>query len=278
MRNPLKTLAVAAALVATTTVASKALESTAEAMMSGVSARPAAGLVTSPECAGGGVPVAPAQSVVGLSEDGVIGKPVGQVLVTSRGPMYRLDASEPRGTHLEKKGPGFKTFLTTSFASNGVQKASPWYLCTTGADGTWKPDSGQQLSDAIYMIEGDPRHFRPPYDHYYPDTIYTDGYLNQFWVERYDRRSGLWKGDWLFIIGGTSGPVYNTRNAYMIDVMGNGTRRYAMLVPGLDYLVLVVYRPDAYKVTATCYAPEIGSVVRWAPPVATCGSPVANLD
>src|SRR4029453_12669439 len=198
MRNQLTTVALAAALVAITTVASKALEPAAGAVMSGVSARPAAGVVTSPECAGGAVPVAPAPSVVGLSEDGPIGAPIGQMLVTSRGPMYRLGASEPRGTHLEKKGPGFKAFLTPSFASNGVEKASPWYLCTTGADGTWKPDSGQQLSDAIYMIQGDPRHFIPPADHYYPDTIYTDGYINQFWVEKYDRRSGLWKGDWLF--------------------------------------------------------------------------------
>jgi hypothetical protein len=276
MRKPLMALALAAALAAIATVASKALEPAAEGVMSQLSARPAAGLVTSPECAGGGVPVAPAQSVVGLSENGRVGTPVGHVLTTSRGPMYRLDISEPRATHLEEKGPGFKPSMAPSFASNGVQKASPWYLCTTGADGTWKPDVGEQLSDAIYMIQGDPRHFIPPSDHYYPDTIYTDGYINQFWVEKYDRRRGIWTGDWLFIIGGTSGPVYNTRNAYMVDVMGNATRRYAMAMA--DYLILVVYRPAAYKVTATCYAPEFGSVVRWAPPVPTCGTPVAVPD
>jgi hypothetical protein len=275
MRKQLMALTLAALIA--TTVASMALEpSAAEGMRPQVSPRPAAGLVTSPECAGGGVPVAPAQSVVGLSEDGIIGEPIGQVLVTSRGPMYRLDATEPRGTHLSRMGPGGTASMATSFASNGLQKASPWYLCTTGADGTWKPDVGEQLSDAIYIIQGDPRHFVPPPDHYYPDTIYTDGNINQFWVEKYDRRAGIWTGDWLFIIGGTSGPVYNTRNAYMIDIMGNATRRYAMATA--DYMILVVYRPAAYKVTATCYAPEFGSVVRWAPPVPTCGAPVAVPD
>jgi hypothetical protein len=62
----------------------------------------------------------------------------------------------------------------------------------------------------------------------------------------------------------------------MIDWMGNATRRYAMAMA--DYLILVVYRPDAYKVTATCYAAEIGSVAGWKPPVPTCGTPVAVPD
>jgi hypothetical protein len=278
MKN-LRALMLAGGLVAMAHVGTGAVEpqhpATTDATQA-LAARPAAGLVTSPACAGGSVPVAPAQSVVGLSEHGGTEAPLGQVLITSRGPMYRLDVSEPRGTYLKRKGPGFNALPTSMFASNGVQKDSPWYLCTTGADGTWKPDSGAQLSDAIYMIPGDPRHFIPPSDHYYPDTIYTDGYINQFWVEKYDRRSGIWTGDWLFIIEGTSGPVFNTPGGYMVDVMGNATRRYAMAMA--DYLIIVVYRPDAYKVTATCYAPEIGSVVSWAPPVPTCGKPISNLD
>ena len=122
MRKPLIALSLAAALAAISTVVSKALEP-AEGVMSQLSTRPAAGLVTSPECEGGGVPVAPAQSVVGLSENGRAGTPVGQVLTTSRGPMYRLDISEPRGTHLEEKGPGFTPSMAPSFASNGVQNA-----------------------------------------------------------------------------------------------------------------------------------------------------------
>ena len=89
------------------------------------------------------------------------------------------------------------------------------------------------------------------------------------WLEKYDRRRGIWTGDWLFIIKEPVVPLEHA-NAHMIDVMGNATRRYAMAMA--DYLILVVYRPAAYKVTGTCYAPDFGSVVRWAPPVPTCGT------
>jgi hypothetical protein len=100
MRKPLMALTLAAALAAISTVVSKALEPAAEGVMSQLSARPAAGLVTSPECEGGGVPVAPAQSVVGLSENGRAGTPVGQVLTTSRGAMYRLSLASITAAHL----------------------------------------------------------------------------------------------------------------------------------------------------------------------------------
>ena len=231
----------------------------------GLKPHPSAGRVTSPACAGADVPVAPADLVVGMSEDGSLGQPVGDILVTSAGPMRRLDVTEVRGTYPSRRPDSRGSGARPTFASNAIHPDVPWYVCSSGADSTMRMSPSWALSSSIEEVT-DP-HFIPPYDNYYPETLYTEGEQNQYWAGWYDEENDAWVGEWIPITAGTWGPIFNE---------GTATRahQYGMVLHG--YLAIVVYRPDAIKIGPTCYEGLNGGVAVWAPPIKTCDTPIAN--
>jgi hypothetical protein len=211
---------------------------------------------------------------VGMSEDGSIGRPVGEILMTSAGPMHRLDISEPRGTHPSRRPNSGESVAIPTFASNAIHPDVPWYVCSSGADSTVNISPSWALSSSIEEVT-DP-HFIPPYDNFYSESLYTEGVQNQYWAGWYDEGSDSWVGEWIPITAGTWGPIFNEGGA-MRDDSGSqpfAGHQYGKVLHG--YLAIVVYRPDGIKISPTCYEGENGGVAIWAPPVKTCNTPIAN--